>query len=31
LIETEGFGQLACDCGVRPIGLPNVEILHARN
>ena len=29
LIETEGFGQLACDCGLRPIGLPNAEIVHA--
>ncbi|MGQ4273104.1 hypothetical protein [Terrihabitans sp. B22-R8] len=28
LIETEGFGQLACDLGIQPIGLPRVEILH---
>lgn len=28
LIETEGFGRLARDAGVIPIGLPNVEILH---
>lgn len=29
LIETEGFGAAACDAGVVPIGLPNVEIIHA--
>jgi hypothetical protein len=29
LIETEGFGRLANDCGITPIGLPRVEILHA--
>ena len=28
LIETEGLGQLARDCGITPIGLPRVEILH---
>jgi hypothetical protein len=27
-IETEGFGLLARDLGVKPIGLPRVEILH---
>jgi len=28
LIETEAFGRLAKDCGVTPVGLPRVEILH---
>ena len=28
LIETEGFGGLARDPGVVPVGLPRVEILH---
>lgn len=28
LIETEAFGVLARDIGVRAIGLPNVEIVH---
>jgi len=28
LIETEGFGALANDLGIRPIGLPKLEILH---
>jgi hypothetical protein len=28
LIETEGFGRLARDCGVTPVGLPRVEVLH---
>jgi hypothetical protein len=28
LVETEGFGVLARDLGVIPIGLPRVEILH---
>ncbi|WP_457939469.1 glycosyltransferase [Mesorhizobium sp. 10J20-29] len=28
LVETEGFGVLAKDLGVRPLGLPRVEILH---
>ena len=28
LVETEGFGVLARDLGVRPLGLPRVEILH---
>jgi hypothetical protein len=29
LIETEGFGAAACDIGVVPVGLPNVEIIHS--
>lgn len=29
LIETEAFGKLARDLGVTPVGLPNVEIVHA--
>ena len=29
LIETEAFGILAGELGVRPVGLPRVEILHA--
>ncbi|MFO1184538.1 MAG: glycosyltransferase [Bauldia sp.] len=28
LIETEGFGQMAADLGIRPVGLPRVEIVH---
>jgi hypothetical protein len=28
LIETEAFGRLAKDCGITPIGLPRVEVLH---
>lgn len=28
LIETEAFGRLANHCGITPIGLPRVEILH---
>jgi hypothetical protein len=28
LIETEGFGALAKDLGVRPVGLPRLEVLH---
>lgn len=28
LVETEGFGVLARDLGVTPVGLPKVEILH---
>ena len=28
LVETEGFGRLAYDAGVEPVGLPNVEIFH---
>ena len=28
LVETEGFGHLARDVGVRPIGLPRLEIQH---
>lgn len=30
LIETEAFGQMARDAGITPIGLPNVEVVHAR-
>lgn len=30
LIETEAFGQMARDAGITPIGLPNLEIRHAR-
>ncbi|MBL4806284.1 MAG: glycosyltransferase [Rhodobacteraceae bacterium] len=28
LLETEGFGKMAHDFGVSPIGLPNVHIMH---
>ncbi|MBN9255510.1 MULTISPECIES: glycosyltransferase [unclassified Mesorhizobium] len=28
LVETEGFGVLAKDVGVQPVGLPKLEILH---
>jgi hypothetical protein len=28
LIETEAFGVLANDLGIRPVGLPKLEILH---
>lgn len=28
LIETEAFGVLAGDLGIKPVGLPNVEVLH---
>lgn len=28
LIETEAFGALANDLGIRPVGLPKLEILH---
>jgi hypothetical protein len=28
LLETEGFGALARDLGVIPIGLPRVEVRH---
>jgi hypothetical protein len=28
LVETEGFGVLARDLGVIPIGLPRLEIFH---
>jgi hypothetical protein len=28
LVETEGFGVLARDLGITPVGLPKVEILH---
>jgi len=31
LVETEGFGRLAYDAGVKPIGLPNVEIFHVNS
>ena len=31
LLETEGFGKLACDFGTPPIGLPNVEIVHVHD
>jgi hypothetical protein len=31
LIETEGFGALARDAGVIPIGMPQLEIIHARD
>jgi Anp1 protein/glycosyl transferase-like sugar-binding protein len=30
LIETEAFGAAACDIGVVPVGLPNVEVVHSR-
>jgi Anp1/Glycosyltransferase sugar-binding region containing DXD motif len=30
LIETEGFGQLARDLDVTPVGLPNLEIIHPK-
>jgi hypothetical protein len=29
LIETEGFGMAACDIGIFPVGLPNVEVIHS--
>ncbi len=28
LIEIEGFGALANDLGIRPVGLPKLGILH---
>lgn len=28
LLETEGFGKIACDFGLQPVGLPNLEIVH---
>lgn len=28
LLETEGFGKMAVDFGITPVGLPNVEIIH---
>ena len=31
LLETEAFGRLAHDCGVVPVGLPRVTVIHARN
>ncbi|MEX3007447.1 glycosyltransferase [Hoeflea sp. TYP-13] len=31
LLETEGFGYWAHDCGIVPIGLPNTEIRHVRS
>jgi hypothetical protein len=29
LIETEAFGAAACDLGIVPVGLPNVEVVHS--
>jgi hypothetical protein len=29
LIETEAFAAAACDLGIVPVGLPNVEIVHS--
>jgi hypothetical protein len=29
LIETEAFGAAACDLGIVPAGLPNVEVVHS--
>lgn len=31
LIETEAFGRMARDAGIVPIGLPNVQIIHANH
>ena len=31
LLETEGFGYWARDCGIVPVGLPNVEIRHVES
>lgn len=31
LLETEGFGKICSDFGVRPCGLPNLEIRHVRS
>lgn len=31
LIETEAFGVLARDLGIRPLGLPRLEIIHDRS
>lgn len=31
LLETEAFGVLANDAGLRPLGLPNVEISHVNS
>lgn len=28
MLETEGFGKMAVDFGVTPLGLPNLEIIH---
>ena len=28
MLETEGFGKMAADFGVIPLGLPNLEIIH---
>ncbi len=28
LLETEGFGKMALDFGITPLGLPNLEIIH---
>lgn len=29
LLETEGFGRLARDLGITPIGLPQLQVIHA--
>jgi hypothetical protein len=29
LIETEALAAAACDLGVVPVGLPNVEVVHS--
>lgn len=29
LIETEAFAAAACDLGIVPVGLPNVEVVHS--
>ena len=29
LIESEAFGAVACELGIFPTGLPNVEVIHA--
>jgi GT2 family glycosyltransferase len=31
MIESEAFGRLANDAGLRPVGLPNVEIIHVKS
>jgi hypothetical protein len=31
LLETEAFGMLARDCGVIPVGLPQVTVIRARS
>lgn len=30
LLETEGFGKMAVDFGLTPLGLPNLEIIHVK-